>query len=111
MGQTRCDLDPYLKSLSFRRDSFDPNVGWVNNWTNSIPFTTSFSMSQNFKWHGPFIGLSLKTPFLGWLGGGLLEFVGCPWLFGRYEFGWGAAYEDGFFFVRRSPADQRCRLG
>ena len=99
----RSDLDPYSRSYApGERSALSPNVGWVNNFRNSVPFTTGFSMSQDFKWHGPFFGLSLRTPFPGWLGGGYLEFVGSPWLFGRYEFGWAGAYEDGFFFVRGS---------
>jgi len=101
----RSDLDPYSAAFGpLERAVLAPNVGWVNNWRGGIPNTTSFNMSQNFKWHGPFFGLSLRTPFLGWLGGGHLEFVGSPWVFGRYEFDWGAAYEDGFFFVRGSQA-------
>jgi hypothetical protein len=102
-SQTKSDLDPYSKSFApLERTVLDPNVGWVNNWRNSIPFSTSFNMSQNFTWNGPFFGLGLRTPFPGWLGAGYLEFVGSPWVFGRYKFGWGAEYTDGFFFVRGS---------
>jgi len=101
----RSDLDPYSKSFGpLERSILDPNVGWVNNFRNAVPFTTGFTMSQNFKWNGPFFGLSLRTPFLGWTGGGFLEIVGSPWLFGRYQFDWGAAYEDGFFFVHGSQS-------
>ncbi len=102
-GSTGSDLEPYLTDNPILAAKFLlPNVGWQNNLANVVPSTTSFSMAQNFKWHGPFFGLSLRTPSWGWPGAGYLEFVGSPWLFGRYQFGWGAAYDDGYFFRRAS---------
>ncbi len=97
----RSSLDPYSADNPILGSRYlDPNVGWRNNWTNAIPSTTSFNMAQLFKWSGPFVGLSWRNPLSPWGGHGYLDFVASPFLFGKYEFNWGAAYEDGFFFVR-----------
>ena len=97
----RSSIDPYVGDNPILAAGFlSPNVGWRNNWTNAIPSTTSFNMAQLFKWHGPFIGLGCRYPFSPLGGGAYLDCVASPWVFGKYEFGWGAAYEDSFFFVR-----------
>jgi len=101
-GSVRSCLDPYSTSNPILGSQFlAPNIGWRNNWTSpALPSTTSFNMTQNFTWHGPFIGVSWRNPFLAWGGRGYIDFVGSPAMFGKYEFDWGAAYEDAFFFVK-----------
>jgi hypothetical protein len=97
----RSFLDPYSTNLDpLERRALFPNVGWRNNWRNAIPFTTSFTMTQSFNWSGPFIGLSWRNPLASWGGRAYMDVVASPLLFGKYEFTWGAEYNDGFFFVR-----------
>ena len=94
-------LDPYSSDNPILGShTLAPNVGWRNNWTNAVPSTTSFNMAQSFKWNGPFVGLSWRMPASVWAAGGFLDVVASPCVFGKYEFDWGAAYDDGFFFVR-----------
>jgi hypothetical protein len=106
-SSTKSSIDPYVGDNPILAAGFlSPNIGWRNNWTNAIPSTTSFNMTQLLKWHGPFMGLGCSSSFSPLGGGAYLDFVASPWVFGKYEFGWGAAYEDSFFFVRGWQATQ-----
>jgi hypothetical protein len=96
------DIDSSLAAYGpLERHGLPGTSGWENLWTNSIPYTTGFTMDQRFWWTGPSLGMRLAGPILQKLSGRwYLEGKGVPYAFGNYKFHWSGAYEDGFFFYR-----------
>lgn len=84
------------------------NKIWTWELTGRIPGYAGFDILLEYKWgsvrscldpystSNPILG----SQFLAWGGRGYIDFVGSPAMFGKYEFDWGAAYEDAFFFVK-----------
>ena len=99
-------LSPCLGHYSpLERRTLPGTIGWQNLYRNAIPFTTGFTMDQEFRWTAPYLGMRLtvgnpqKLP-----GQWYVEGKGAPYAWGDYKFNWNGAYEDGFFFVRSQQA-------